>query len=290
VTGLTAFSKKISNHLFASMRVKHIAFSLLPWIASSYLAEQPAPAVEDIIRQSVQAIHEDWAKAPGFDFCEIDQNGKSSRTYQVLMISGSPYSRLVAVNGNALSPEIQEEEAERLTAIKQQRGQETPEAHRRRVAQYERERRRDQQLLEELTNAMEFTLVGSETVDSYKTYVLDATPRRGYAPKSVITAVLTGMRGKLWVDQASFRWVKVKAEVVHPVTIEGFLARVEPGTEFELLEMPVDDRSGLWLASHFAMQARARILWLFPKSSMQDETYFHYKPNGTLSPEECQQH
>jgi len=289
VTGLTAGSKEISNHLLASMLVKQTTIALLPWVAASCLTQQPPPAVEDIIRQSVQAVHEDWAKAPGFDFCEVDQAGKDSRTYQVLMVFGSPHSRLVAVNGTVLSAEMQAKEAEQLAATIRQRQQETPEAHRRRVVQYEKERRRDQQLLEELTKAMDFTLVGSETVNSYKTYVLDAKPRHGYAPTSLMTTVLTGMQGRLWVDQASFRWVKVKAEVVHPVTIEGFLARVEPGTEFELEEMPVDTSSGIWLASHFAMRARARIFWLFPKSSMQDETYFHYKANGTLSPEECEQ-
>ena len=274
-------------HCFMSL--KNIAIPSLLGAVVACIAQHPTPAVEDLVRQSVQAIHEDWAKAPGFDFCEVDQAGKDSRTYQVLMISGSPYSRLIAVNGTVLSPEMQAKETEKLAATTRQRQEETPEAHQRRVAQYEKERRRDQQLLEELTNAMTFTLIGPETVTSHETYVLDAKPRRGYVAKSMMTTVLKGMQGRLWVDQASFRWVKVKAEVVHPVTIEGFLARVEPGTEFELEETPVGGPLGTWMASHFAMRAHARILGLFPKSSMQDETYFHYKANGTLSPEECEQ-
>jgi hypothetical protein len=41
--------------------------------------------------------------------------------------------------------------------------------------------------------------------------------------------VLTGMEGKLWIDEKTFQWVKVEATVIRPVSIEGFLAEVEPG-------------------------------------------------------------
>lgn len=252
------------------------------------LDQPPALSAQDIISRSAQAIHEDWERAPNFDFCELDEHVKTTKTYQVIMISGSPYNRLVAMNGNALSPEMQSAEAEKLAAAILQRQKETAEAHQQRIAQYEKERQRDQQLLEELTRAMEFTFTGYETVDAHETYVLDAKPKHGYVPRSVVTRVLTGMQGRLWIDRASYRWVKVKAEVVHPVTIEGFVARVEPGTQFELEETPVEDPSAIWLASHFKMQSRAKIFWLFPKSSMEDETYFHYKVNGALSAETCE--
>ena len=35
------------------------------------------------------------------------------------------------------------------------------------------------------------------------------------------------------------------------------------------------------------MQLRAKILFLIPKSSEANETYFNYKPNGTLSIDSC---
>jgi len=93
------------------------------------------------------------------------------------------------------------------------------------------------------------------------------------------------MKGKLWIDHTSFRWVKVQAEVVKPVSIAGFLARVEPGTRFELQERPINP--SIWLAHVFTMQSRAKILFLISKSSEANETYFNYKPNGTLSINTC---
>jgi hypothetical protein len=68
--------------------------------------------------------------------------------------------------------------------------------------------------------------------------------------------------------------VKVTAKVIRPVSIEGFLARVEPGTRFELQKMPVGD--GIWLPKHFAMKSQAKILRLFSRSSQEDDTFSNY--------------
>jgi hypothetical protein len=62
---------------------------------------------------------------------------------------------------------------------------------------------------------------------------------------------------------------------VRPVSIAGFLARVQPGTRFELEKMPV--ANGIWLPKHFAMKSSARILFLFRHHSQEDETYFNYQ-------------
>jgi hypothetical protein len=95
-------------------------------------------------------------------------------------------------------------------------------------------------LLEQLPDAMNFTFSGREVVDSHQVEVFEATPHPNYVPKSTETEVLTRLKGKLWIDESSFRWVKIQAEVVKPVSIVGFLARVEPRTQFELQERPTN--------------------------------------------------
>ena len=79
------------------------------------------------------------------------------------------------------------------------------------------------------------------------------------------------MAGTLWIDTKTLQWVKVEAHVVRPVAIEGFLARVERGTYFELEKAPLSD--GTWQFEHFAMRARAKVLFLFNHRSAVDETY-----------------
>jgi hypothetical protein len=253
-------------------------------ITASVSGQAPSPSVQEIVDQSASATYRDWEKAPGFDFCELDRDSHGTKTYQVLMIDGSSYNRLVAVNGKPLSPEMQERETEKV----QERQSETAEEERKGAVQYEKERRRDQRMLEEFTGAMDYTLSGTDTVDGHSVYVVDATPRSGYVPKNMESKAFSAMHGTLWIDQTSFRWVKAQAEVIRPVMIVGFIARIEPGTEFEFEEKPIND-SDTWLASHFSVRARAKLLLVFPKSSQQNETYFHYAPSGFLPLEACTQ-
>jgi hypothetical protein len=262
-----------------------IALLILPLFSACSLCQMAPEQTREIIRRSAQVTQADWDRAPGFDFCEVDKTKTGSRTSAVLMIEGSPYYRVVQVNGVDLPPAQEAAEQKRLTSTIQRRQHETSDERAKRKAQYQKERHGDRELLEQLTEAMNFTFAGQEVVDSHPVDVFEATPRPGYVPKSLQMQVLPGMKGKLWIDQTSFRWVKVQAEVVKPVSIAGFLARVEPGTRFELQERPINP--GIWQPRRFTMQSLAKILFLISKSSEAHETYFNYKPNGTLSIDTC---
>ena len=124
-------------------------------------------------------------------------------------------------------------------------------------------------MMEQLTKSMNFALVGEQKLNGYDVYVLKATPRADYRPPNMESQALRGMQGKLWIDKQTFQWVKVEAQVIRPVSIEGFLAEVEPGTRFELEKMPVGD--GVWLPKHFAMQSRARALFLIQEIAGRTE-------------------
>jgi hypothetical protein len=70
-------------------------------------ATSSAPDPKQIVRLSVQAIQSDWAQAPSYSFeereVESKHNARSTvKTYQVLMIDGSPYRRLEGLNDRSL--------------------------------------------------------------------------------------------------------------------------------------------------------------------------------------------
>jgi len=251
--------------------------ALALFAAANSLAQLDA---RTIIRRSVEANNRDFKEAPKFDHFERDQENGHTKTYQVLMILGSSYHRLVAVDGKPLSPQQQAQQEKKLQAVIAQRSRETPQQRAQRIAKYEKGRKRDYMLMQQLTAAFNFTLEGEQKLGPYQVYVLDATPRPGYQPPDTETQVLTGMEGKLWIDTRSFQWVKVEAEVVHPVSIEGFLAKVEPGTRFELEKMPVS--GDVWLPKRFSMKANAKILGLFSHNSQEDDNYFDYRPAAPL--------
>ena len=217
-----------------------------------------------IVERSVQANTQDWDAAPGYDHFECDQQpGGATKTYEVLMVLGSPYYRLVAMDGVALPPQQQEQEQQKLTSLLIQRQNESVSESAERIAKYVKDRKRDRFLMDQLTKAMNFVLVREQKLNGREVYALKATPRADYEPPTMEAEVLRGMEGDLWIDEATFQWVKVQARVIRPVSIEGFLARVEPGTRFQLEKMPVADN--IWLPSHFSMNSRATVLFFYPE-------------------------
>src|ERR1019366_6230924 len=85
--------------------------------------------------------------------------------------------------------------------------------------------------------------------------------------------VLTGMKGKLYIDKADAQWVKVQAEVIRPVSFYA-VATVTPGTKFELEQAPVG--GGLWMPAHFAVRVNSTVFWIAHNSS-DDESYGNYR-------------
>ena len=254
--------------------------ALLLLLAGAAAASIPAPDVTEILRRSVEANQADWKAAPDYDYSEQERKPSGSMTYRVWMIAGSPYQQLVAVNGEPLSAQDQKERQQELQRVIAQRNSESASHRTERIAKYQRDRERDHVLMQQLTEAFDFHLVGERRLRGHTVYVLRATPRAGYQPPNTDSEVLTGMRGTLWIDTRTYQWVKVEAQVVRPVSIAGFLARVQPGTRFELEKMPVGD--GIWLPKHFAMRSDARVLFLFRRQTQEQDTYFNYQKAARL--------
>lgn len=233
------------------------------------------PDAQTIVDRSVQANKADWAASPRYESEETDYDAAGhTRTYEVTMILGSPYERLIQINGEPISKAQQAVEERKYRQALRSRRDETAAERARRIGSYERGRARDHLLMKQLAVAFTFKLVGEQQVGPYKTYVLQATRRSGYNPPNREAEVLTGMTGTLWIDEQTFQWVKVEAHVVRPVTIEGFLATVEPGTRFELEKMPAGN--GIWLEKHFAMHSRAKILFFFHRNGQEEESFDDY--------------
>jgi hypothetical protein len=256
---------------------------LLPCL---FLSVMPllAEDVTTIINRSVAANESDWKAAPQYACFVKERNDNGVKTYEELMIAGSPYDRVVAINGKPLSASEQAQEEQKMRKVIDERRRESRDARDRRISKYEEERKRDQMMMSELTKAFTFTLIGKQKLDGHTVYALKAMPRPGYQPPTMETKVLPGMQGRLWVDANDYQWVKVMAETVRPVSITGFLARVEPGTRFELEKAPVE--GGVWLPKHFAMRAHAKILYFINHKTQEDDTYFDCHKQSSLDKEE----
>jgi len=240
-----------------------------------------APDVQELILRSVASIESDWKQAPNFTFIERDVESKKDgtptvKTYQVFMIEGSSYNRLIAVNDRPLTQTQQAVEQQKLETETIKREHESVRERDKRTAKYVKERTQNSAMIRAMADAFDFKLTGEEVVNGHDCWVLSATAKPGYQPTSRETKVLTGMQGQLWIDKAQHQWVKVRGEVVKPVSFFGVFAKVGQGTNFELEQEPIGNK--IWLPKKFRMRVKASAFGVINENSTADETYADYRP------------
>jgi len=69
--------------------------------------------------------------------------------------------------------------------------------------------------------------------------------------------MLAKFRGRLWIDQQEFRWVKVQAEIISPLRIGLFLAKIDKGSQITFEQTRINDE--VWVPSHSTIQFDARL-------------------------------
>jgi hypothetical protein len=231
-----------------------------------------------IVQRWTAANRADFEAAAHYGYIERIRTDDGTKTYQVILLVGTPYRRLIEEDGRQLPPSDAQQEARDLEDARDKRSSETPDERARRAAEYQQTRERAHRIIEEMPHAFDYAFHVAQVTQASQSrtvYVLEATPRAGYDPPNREAQVLGGMQGQFWIDTRSFQLVRGWARVNHPVSIEGFLATVEPGTEFEVEQQPVAD--GIWLPSHFAIHSRTSILHLFHQHTSEDHTYVNYR-------------
>jgi hypothetical protein len=250
-------------------------WALLLLMAAPNGAARSALDGDTIVRRSMAANRADWAAAPDYAYMERTHDDDGTKTYDVTMIRGSSYKRLIKDGDTLLSTAEQAKEKRKLTTEVAKREAESPDERASRIAEYQKQRERAHHILEEMPRAFDYTVATTRPVGSRTVYVLQATPRKGYNPPNVESRVLTAMRGEFWIDTITFQWVRASAVVLRPVSIDGFLARIQPGTEFEVEQMPMSGE--VWLPKHFQIRSRSSILFFFHHHINEDDTYFDYR-------------
>ena len=272
------------------MKLKATAVVLIGLGAATLvLAAQPGastPSAAEVVRHSVVANTVDWKAQPDYAYkaynlkTKIDSAGQPesrvAKTFEVMMIEGSPYNRLIAINNEPLTRAQAAQEDAKMQREMLRRQHEGASDRRARVSKYENDRAEEHMLMQQMVDAFNFKLLGEETLEGTECYVLDAAPRPDYVPPVERAKVLTGMHGRLWIDKNQYHWVKVQAEVISPVQFALFIAQVKPGTKFELDQAPVGN---VWLPKCFTESVNASVLGLYGYRTKEDTHFSDYHLN-----------
>jgi len=259
-----------------------VRFVMLAVLVPAILAAEDAG---EIVRRSCELDQKNAEVARNYTFLqrevESDLNGSGQpknqqiRTFDVTLQEGSPYRRLVARNDQPLSASEQKQEEEKLERSIELRRKETDEQRQRRIADWDRRRQRQREPLKELPDAFEFRLVGEEALNGGTAYVIDATPKPGYKPKSTATSFFPKVKARLWIDQNDYQWVKVEMESTDTISFGGFLLRLSKGAHLVLEQTRVNHE--VWLPKKVNLQASARLVLLKGYHKSLDMTFSEYK-------------
>jgi hypothetical protein len=237
------------------------------------------PNANQLMAQSVKVTERNWAQAPEYSFTRTEINSKGAsklvrKTDEVLMINGSPYSKLIALDGRPLTAQQAREQEQKLRQEVAKRAAESPRQRRWRIGKYNEERNHDHQILLELTNAFNYTVLGEQRINGRDAWILHGILKPGYVPKNREGRVLTGMDVKFWIDKETLQWPRVEAEVQKPVTMY-VVGTVHPGTRFVLEQEVVS--ATLWLPKTFRIQVKATAFGFLNRDSSSEETYANYR-------------
>jgi hypothetical protein len=250
-------------------------------------AEDP----QQIVTHSLQMAERNAKLTLNYTFLErqvartLDGQGRVTKTEietrDVTLLDGSPYRRLVAREDKPLPDKEERKEQEKLRKITEQRQKETPGQRARRISDYAKKREREMEVFREAGKAFDFRLAGTEQLDGRDLYVIEATPKPGYQPPANAAKYFPRVRGKIWIDQKDYFWVKAEVEVIDTISLGAFLVRLAKGSRLAFEQTRVNNE--VWLPKRVEAAASARVALVKKLRGDLEITYSNYRKFQTDS-------
>lgn len=246
--------------------MKWLLFLLL--VPAAFGQDAKEPDAKEIVRQSVHHDLLNFDRLKNYTYQEhdevksFDKHDKLKKTerdtYDVLILGGHDYEKLIAHDDKPLSPKDTAKEQEKMDKEIERRNRESAADK----AKIEKERQEQRKFLDEVPEEFNFKLVGVEQISGKPAWVISAEPKPGYEPKSRGAKFIASMRGKVWIDQAEYQWVKVEAQATGKISYGFGMLKVNPGATVQFEQTRVNDE--VWLPAHASIRVDGRAALLVP--------------------------
>jgi hypothetical protein len=231
-----------------------------------------------IVRQSVELDQVNWHRMKDYAWVaqrterHFDSAGKVKsehrEKWETIVITGQIHRRMLERDGRPIPDDERRKQEKKLDAAVEKLKRETAAERQRRLSRYEKEREKDRAFLREIPDAYDFRLEGSTSIDGHAAWVIAASPHAGYSPRSGDAHAFAKIRGKLWIDQAEYQWVRLEAETTATISFGWFLARMNPGARLEFEQTRVNGE--VWLPKREYDRGTGRV-GILKKVAMEEE-------------------
>jgi hypothetical protein len=240
-----------------------------------------AQDASEIIRRSVERDAYNFERFKNYTFLERveerrygrdgKQTSKDLETYEFMVLGGRPYGKLVERDDKPLPDKDARKEQDKADKELAKRQRESASDK----ARQDQDRAEQRRYLREVPEAFDLTLQGTGEIGGRPVWIIGAQPKPGYKPKLKRAEMLKNLRGRIWVDQADYQWVKAEVEVIQPISFGFGLLRLAPGSVLNFEQVRVNDE--VWLPAHITVRADARVAYLRKLREELEITYRDYK-------------
>ncbi len=200
----------------------------------------------------------------------------TSQTHEVVNLYDASFERLIRKDGEELPPNKARAEQARFDKAVDKRAHETAEAKAKRQEAERKTAAEDLACDDEFMKLFTIRALGSEAVNGRPAWIAELNPLPNTAPRCTALKTLTKLRMKIWIDQTEYRWARLEADNIAPVTVMKLLFRAPT----DGMHMAIETErhiDGAWLADHMRIRLNAKLLVLAPLRADIVWTYSNYR-------------
>ena len=222
----------------------------------------------EIVRRAVEADSHNYRIAQDYTYLQreerrtLDASGNVKdvkvETYDVTLIDGSQYRRLVARGDQPLSASELRKEEEKEKKEAARRRKESPSQRQKRLAGAEARRRKNREQYADIVDAFNFRLAGRDAIAGAPVWIVEGTPRAGFrARASAGRKLLPKIDCRLWISMSDYGWARIEIETLDTVSFGLAVVRIAKGSRITIEQTRLNGE--IWLPSRVVVTAGARL-------------------------------
>jgi hypothetical protein len=201
---------------------------------------EPPPDPSALVRRAIQHRTDEERTHHPLRYELRKTDDRRDTTKEIIETKDGDVARLVAVNGNPLSPEANQAELARLDNLAAH-----PELQEKRHQSELGDAKRVSDLMKLLPDAMVYKIEGTEPCATGECYRMSFSPKPGWDGPALESDLLRGVAGEVWIDTKQERLVRLDAKFISDVNFGlGILARLYKGSTARLEQTDIGRELG----------------------------------------------